>query len=447
MTIRKTIVFFPSPAALGPCLNLIGIAQRLSQKGYRSVFVVDPLMAGPARSYGLEEYLVPCLLPISADELAQRMREFEEQALLAFRTTPLEQIDTYVRACMEAGVESVSFAERGLAAAFSELRPDLIVKDNATLYPATEMAGCPWVRVISCCESELPDPDIPPFASGCHVHDKVGFAQFQARFAEVIRPIHDRFNEVVVSTGHPALPWPEFQLPSPHLNLLLYPENLRYHRRNTLDPQRFHYLNGCLRQDDAPVVLPTFQKYQDRPLIYVGFGSIGAAEIDVMKRLISALGKLPYRVLVAAGQYQSAYSELPENVQVTGWCNQIGLLPHCDVVIQHGGNNTLNETLYFGKPPIVMPFTWDGHDNAARVADTQHGIKLHRYAWTEEELCQAIERVLVDPVIRRNIERTSRHMQASDGCAKAARLIDEFLCCEAGSRPSQSVCEPHGEAQ
>ena len=166
-----------------------------------------------------------------------------------------------------------------------------------------------------------------------------------------------------------------------------------------------------------------------------------------MKRLISALGKLPYRVLVAAGQYQSAYSELPENVQVTGWCNQIGLLPHCDVVIQHGGNNTLNETLYFGKPPIVMPFTWDGHDNAARVADTQHGIKLHRYAWTEEELCQAIERVLVDPVIRRNIERTSRHMQASDGCAKAARLIDEFLCCEAGSRPSQSVCEPHGEAQ
>ena len=54
MTIRKTIVFFPSPAALGPCLNLIGIAQRLSQKGYRSVFVVDPLMAGPARSYGLE---------------------------------------------------------------------------------------------------------------------------------------------------------------------------------------------------------------------------------------------------------------------------------------------------------------------------------------------------------------------------------------------------------
>jgi MGT family glycosyltransferase len=166
---------------------------------------------------------------------------------------------------------------------------------------------------------------------------------------------------------------------------------------------------------------------QDRPLIYVGFGSAGTAETDVIQRLIAALGKLPYRVFVSVGPYESAYTELPDNVQVTAWCNQIGLLPHCDVVIQHGGNNTLSETLYFGKPPIVMPFAWDGHENAARVADTQHGVALPRYSWTEEQLSQAIETVLFDPVIRRNLERTSRHMQAHDGCAKAASLIERLL--------------------
>lgn len=427
MTEPKTIVFFPSPAALGPCLNLVGIAQRLQQKGHRPVFVVDPLMAGTVRSHGIEEHHVSCLLPLSASEMAEKMKEFADQAFLAFRTSPLEQIDTYVKACMDAGVQSVRFAEPNLAAAFAKLRPALIVKDNATLYPATEMAGCPWVRVVSCCESEIPDPDVPPFASGCHEHDKAGFVQFEERFAEAIKPIHDRFNELVVSTGHPALPWPEFQLPSPYLNLLLYPEPLRYQRRHPLDPQRFQYLDGCLRHDGAQVVVPSFQKYQDRPLIYVAFGSVGVAEIDVMRRLIAALGKLPYRVFASVGQYESAYPDLPDNVQVTGWCNQIGLIPHCDVVIQHGGNNTLNETLYFGKLPIVMPFTWDGHDNAARITDTQHGITLPRYSWTDEQLRQALEQVQIDPVIRGNIERTSRHMQSNDGCAKAARLIDDLL--------------------
>lgn len=427
MAVPKTIVFFPSPAALGPCLNLIGIAQRLQHKGYRPVFLVDPLMAGPARGYGLEEHHVSCLLPLPANELAEKMHEFMRQALVAYRTSPLEQVDTYVKACLEAGVESVRFAQPGLAAALAELRPALIVKDNATLYPATEMAGCPWVRVVSCSENEISDPGIPPFVSGCHEHDQAGFAQFEARFAKAIRPIHERFNEFVVSTGHPALPWPEFQQPSPYLNLLLYPQPLRYQRHNPLDPERFAYLDGCLRHDGSPIVVPTFRVNQDRPLIYVGFGSAGSSEIDVIQRLIAALGKLPYRVLVSVGPYASAYPELPDNVQVTAWCNQIGLLPHCDVVIQHGGNNTLNETLYFGKSPIMMPFTWDGHDNAARVADTQHGVALPRYSWTEEQLSQAIETVLFDPVIRRNLERTSRHMQAHDGCAKAASLIERLL--------------------
>ena len=54
----------------------------------------------------------------------------------------------------------------------------------------------------------------------------------------------------------------------------------------------------------------------------------------------------------------------------------------------HGGNNSFTECLYFGKPALIMPYVWDGHDNATRVQETGHGLKLSRYDWTDAEQSQ-----------------------------------------------------------
>ncbi len=138
-------------------------------------------------------------------------------------------------------------------------------------------------------------------------------------------------------------------------------------------------------------------------------------------------GKAPYRVLVNVGDYLDQYDDPPGNVHLASWFPQPAVLPHCEVVIQHGGNNSFNETLYFGKAPLIMPFVWDGHDNARRVNDTGHGIGMHRYDWTDEQLLGNIERLLTDRSVRVRLKETSAYMQAQDGRAKAARLIDELL--------------------
>ncbi|KPJ81871.1 MAG: hypothetical protein AMS17_19280 [Spirochaetes bacterium DG_61] len=36
-----------------------------------------------------------------------------------------------------------------------------------------------------------------------------------------------------------------------------------------------------------------------------------------------------------------------------------------DVVIHHGGNNSFTESLYFGKPMVIMPFSSDQFDIAS----------------------------------------------------------------------------------
>ena len=96
-------------------------------------------------------------------------------------------------------------------------------------------------------------------------------------------------------------------------------------------------------------------------------------------------------------------------------------------MIHHGGNNTFTECLYFGKPAIIMPYVWDGHDNATRVQETGHGFKLDRYDWTDEQLADLIERCLTDLKLRARLGETARHMQSRHGPTRAAELLDGLM--------------------
>ena len=121
------------------------------------------------------------------------------------------------------------------------------------------MRAAPWVRIVSCSENEIPDADIPPHLSGCAEHDKVGFAAYQARFLEVIKPVHERFNAFLESVGETPYPLGQFLEPSPSMYLLLYPKPLQFDRRQPLNPARFQYLEGSVREDE-PYTLPTSKK-------------------------------------------------------------------------------------------------------------------------------------------------------------------------------------------
>jgi MGT family glycosyltransferase len=421
----KTIVFFPE-AAFGPALNCVGIAQACRDLGHRPVFVADQSFAGVFAKYGFEERLVAMSEPMDAAKASQFWKDFIASHLPHFRLSPIEQLPTYVVPVWEAVVDSALYVETGLREALREIGPDLVCVDNIILFPATTRAGCPWIRIISCSENEIPDPDIPPHLSGCGESDVACREAFETEFRRLIRPCHDRFNGFLASLDLPPYPTGQFFETSPHLNLLLYPQPLAYRRRYPLDPEHFQYLEGCVR-GEGTFEVPRFERQDRSPLIYISFGSLGAADVDLFRRLIAVLGRLPYRALVSVGDYASAYTDLPGNVRVEPFFPQPAVLPHCDLVVHHGGNNTFNEALYFGKPSLILPFCWDGLDNARRVEETGYGLRLPRYTWTDADLASALERLLNDRPMHERLRRLGAHMQAADGRRKAARLIDGLL--------------------
>lgn len=422
---QKVIAFFPE-AAYGPALNSVGIAQACERLGHKAVFLTAPDMEGVYAGYGFEEHLVPMSAPMPPEEVAAYWQDFIDGHIPNFNKTPYEQIENYVKDCWDAIVETAEWAQKSLPKTLEKVQPDIICVDNVILFPAIKQFGKPWVRIISCSENEIPDPDIPPHLSGCSQDDKEGFEAFESRFQEVVGDIHKRFNEFLKANGEEPYPPGQFFEASPYLNLLLYPEAVKFQRRHPLDPKRFQYLEGCIRKDQ-PYEVPVFKKNQDKPLVYVSFGSLGCGDTETLERLIQALGKLDIRALVNVGSHLDEYQNVPDNVILDKWFPQPSVIPQVDAVIHHGGNNTFTECLYFAKPAIIMPYVWDGHDNATRVQETGHGLKMHRADWTDQDLKEAVETILTSEEMSRKLEETSAQMRSSPGPEKAAAAIGALL--------------------
>ena len=422
---QKTFAFFPE-AAFGPALNSVGIAQAVEARGHRAVFLSDPGFVEVYEGYGFEVHPVNLSEPMPPEQMAKFWEDFINGHIPNFRKAPIDQIDNYVKECWEAIVDSAKWAEKDLPGVLDRIAPDVVCIDNVILFPAVKRFGKPWVRIISCSENEIEDDAIPPHLSGCAENDRACHRAFRERFNEVIKPIHDDFNRFLAECGEASYPLGRFFEPSPHLNLLLYPEPVKFTRAAPLDPRRFQYLEGCVRTE-APWEVPRFDANNDGPLLYVSFGSLGAGDTELLKRIIAAIGKSRFRALVNVGDYADAYSDLPPNVRIDGWYPQPSVIPQTDVVIHHGGNNSFTECLYFGRPAIIMPYVWDGHDNATRVRETGHGLHLDRYEWTDETLLQAIETCLGDRTMHSKLEATSAHMQGRSGTEKAAGLLESLL--------------------
>lgn len=416
MTSSRTIALFPE-ASFGAALNCVGIAQELRRMGARPVFICHPGFSGVFAEYGFAEYQLGSGADGSTDWTGFIARHQD-----AFRQTPDRQLDSYVGPTWDAIVDTAIAVETPLRQLLASLKPDGIVLDNVVMFPAVANAGVPWIRVISCAETELPDPNVPPYLSGLGKADRDRWADFARRYEAVTAPAHKRFGAFLAECGLAPPQAPNFLDPSPWLNLLLAPEIIRHDRAVALDPDRFVFLDGCVRQE-ADYQPPRFASHNDAPLVLTSFGSLGAMDVGMTRRMIEVFADLPCRFLVNGGSWSDEYSAVPDNVYVAGWFPQPSVVAQSSLFIHHGGNNSFCEALTFGVPSLVMPYCWDGHDNARRAAETGVGRALDRYCWEPAELAQSIRTLLGDEAMRARLQENAVRMKAHQGARRAAETI------------------------
>jgi MGT family glycosyltransferase len=442
-----TFLFAPE-SAYGPTNNCIGIADLLRRRGHRIVFAAEASWAGRLTVLGFDEELLdltpPPEQPAPAQDAGAFWKDFIRQTAPEFRKPTIEQLDSWVRPVWEELVAGVRHSHPRLTDIVARRRPDVIVEDNVISFPALLTAGVPFVRVVSCNPLEVRAPGLPPAFSGYPLDDdpanRERWQAFRAEHDRVHRPLWTEFNDWVVAQGAPPLPDLEF-VHDGDLNLYVYPDELDYtaHRPPGFG---FHRLDSCVRETEAPVEFPPW--LTDRPegsaLIYFSLGSLGSADVRLMRRVIAALAVTKHRYIVSKGPLHDELVLAP-NMWGAEFLPQTTLLPEVDLVITHGGNNTTTEALHFGVPMIVLPLFWDQHDNAQRVAETGYGVRLDPYRFTPEELQDAITGLLEDAVLRERCARAGRRIRASGGLRRAADLVERAALGQLAEDPADYPAE------
>jgi UDP:flavonoid glycosyltransferase YjiC (YdhE family) len=144
-----------------------------------------------------------------------------------------------------------------------------------------------------------------------------------------------------------------------------------------------------------------------------------------MRTLIGSLAGTRYRAVVSKGP-QHDQLELPANMSGAEFLPQVSILPHVDLVITHGGNNTVTESLRLGRTMVLLPLFWDQYDNAQRMHETGFGIRLDTYRHAPEELTHAIERLLADAPLHDRPAALSARLATTPGTVTAAGLIERL---------------------
>lgn len=421
-----TILFMPE-SAYGPTNQCVGIGDVLAKRGHRVVFAAEASWRGKLEALGFGEDLVDLSPPAEGAEdqdAGQFWKDFIRDTAPEFRKPTVEQLETFMAPTWQALIDGALYCEPQLKAIIERVQPDVIVEDNVIAFPALVTAGVPFVRIVSCNPLEVKGEGIAPAYSGLPADDRSEWASFLAEYDRTHRPMWETFNAWVVEQGAPALPDLEFIHESEVANLYVFPEEADYTDARPLGPT-WHRMDSSVRETDVQYELPEIVR--DRPegsaLIYLSLGSLGSADVDLMKRLVDVLGRTPHRYIVSKGPQHADY-ELADNMVGAEFLPQTTLIPQVDAVITHGGNNTTTEAVHFGKPMILLPLFWDQYDNAQRMDETGFGVRLATYAFTDEEMDAALATVL-DPSLQARVAAVGEAVRLRDGLRRGADVIEQ----------------------
>ncbi len=281
----------------------------------------------------------------------------------------------------------------------AEWQPDVLVCDETDFggMVAAERLGLPYATVLV-------------MAAGSFVRAEV---------------IGEALNEL--RAGHGLPPDPELTMLSRYLVLSPFPPSYR-------DPA--YPLPATAHTFRPPTIGATGDSAPDwssvlpgAPVVYFTLGTIFNMESgDLFGRVLAGLRELPVNIIVTVGRHidPAEFGPQPANLHIEQYIPQAAILPHCSLVISHGGSGSVLGALAHGLPSVLIPMGADQPLNAARCADLGLGRMLDPIEATPESVREAVSVVLADPSYRQAAERMRDEIAAMPGPEQAVTLLERL---------------------
>ena len=170
---------------------------------------------------------------------------------------------------------------------------------------------------------------------------------------------------------------------------------------------------------------PSHQK-PDKTL-YISMGTVNNNMREFYQNCIEAFRDTDIHVIMSVGNEINLeeFKNLPSNIEVHNFIDQIEILQKADAFITHCGMNSVNEALYYQVPLILYPQTKEQEGVAYRVHELGAGIYLDDASI--KNLKSSVDEVLNNSIYQKNTLLIAESFYRCGGSKEAVKKILEVI--------------------
>lgn len=380
-------VLVPIANGYGSTMRLIAVGQELRSRGHQTVFAVAEQLRGFVGQYGFDSRPIIEVEVDEQSEVPSSIQVLRKQAAGDFLARQVEDVRQIIRDC-RADVVIFSQSNSAAMAAGAEDVP------SVSIFHPTIMQFRDWQtfsalfgkwRKFFALKGELPmRREVPSTILG------------DLSFIPSIPPL---------------VYWPYIQPPEIYLR-----------------QRPVKTIGGLIRirPEDLPNQAELKKDFgvDGKPFIYATLGG-AISDPEVARIIVDGLRRSGHQALVTAG---GGVSEELVNDLSDGQVKVMRFLPEamravkaCDVVVWHGGHETMLEAVAAAKPAVGVPDQFDQYQNVSLLVKTGAGLGVAKDKLAPEALATAISMILADHSYAR---RASLLKRINDSLGGTRRLVD-----------------------
>lgn len=148
--------------------------------------------------------------------------------------------------------------------------------------------------------------------------------------------------------------------------------------------------------------------------VHLTLGTVFHFQEAVLASALAAIGELSLNVVATTGPGTdpARFGPQPPHVYLAPYLPHALLLPHCDVVVSHGGAGAMFGALRHGLPQLLLPQGADQFMNAARCSGAGVALALVGEQVTVPAIRAGVRRLLDEPAFASSARRVGAQLRA-----------------------------------
>lgn len=188
----------------------------------------------------------------------------------------------------------------------------------------------------------------------------------------------------------------------------------------------FTFYDGNQNEPELTLELQHFLDGGEPPLVFtLGSAAVGNAG-NFYQESIQAATDLNRRAVLLVGG-NTPPDNLSSDIIAVNYAPYSQVFPRACAIVHQGGIGTTAQALRAGRPTLIMPYTYDQPDNAARVQRLGTSRTINRKHYTASRVAKEASELLENPSYAAKASEIGRLIQSEDGVRVACDVIEKQL--------------------